>query len=233
MKLKKLCPLILTLASFAVFAAASPLTITFVSGNGTPVTGTTSPANEQVLYYPYVINVNGSNLTVACDDFFDHVAAGQTWSGVASTIGDLSQTLFYNGGAGVNLYKEAFWLFSQFQPAPPNANEVNAAINYAMWDLFDASAPVLNQVNGDPTTASNYWLNLANDQLNNGFTGFDFSRFVVYTPTSWTSDYRPQEFIGEVPEPATLALFGGGLLLLGFFFKRRLAHHDGDLSANA
>ena len=217
MKSKFFCAVALAMFGLTALAAANTVPVTFTSS--TSGLGGPTPS---VYYYPYQLIVNGSSLNVACDDFADTVHLGESWLASVNTFADLSHTLFYNGGAGVGLYQQAAWLFSQFQPTPPLQNNVNAAINFAIWDLFDASAPGINTSNPTSNTSSSYWLNLAASQ---NLSGFDFSRFVIYTPVSgWPSnDGRPQENIGEVPEPGTVLLFMTGLLgLAGLAWRRRM-----------
>src|SRR6185437_10370262 len=55
-------------------------------------------------------------------------------------------------------------------------------------------------------------------------SNFDFSNFVIFTPVNgWPSnDGRPQEYIGEVPEPGTVLLMASGLLgLAGLAWRRK------------
>lgn len=212
------CFLKLALVSMglALAASASTVPVQFV---GT-ASGLGGPANG-VYYYPYQLIVNGSTVTVACDDYDNEVHLGETWNATVSTFANLSQTMYYNGGAGVSNYEKAAWLYSQFQPTPPLTNNVNAAINFAIWDLMDPDTPTYNA--GTPTlnTSSVYWLNLANSQ---NLSGFNFSNFEIFTPVNgWPSnDGMPQEYIGEVPEPGTVFLLLTGLLGLCFVaWKRR------------
>jgi hypothetical protein len=220
-------------------AFAGSIPITFIAG------GPSNPGGTQ--YYPYTINANGQDVTVACDSYFEHVTKDENYTGWASTYNDLSNTVFNHGVAAPDLqYQELAYLYTEVQTFSSPSPEA-AAVNYAIWDLFEAAPGIdggsqITQAqaatdfasDSSDTDNSAYWLNLASLQ---NYTNFNFSNFVIYSPdlantTGWT-DGQPQEFIGEVPEPATLALFGSGLLGLGLFFKRRLAVGDADLNLNA
>ncbi|MGH9415022.1 MAG: PEP-CTERM sorting domain-containing protein [Terriglobales bacterium] len=218
-------------------AAASPVTITFTnsySGLGGPTQG--------VYYYPYFLQVNGGGqISVVCDDYYNNTYVknpGESWLATVNTFTDAQGTgltggLFlnapptgyatYNNISTLQAYREAAWLDQQFtNPTIPGVNSNDwAAINFALWDLFDANAQTLNASSPLDMTSSVFWLNQAGSA---DLTNFDFSNFVIYTPLSgWPSnDGTPQEFISEVPEPATLLLLLGGLACLaGWEWRRR------------
>ncbi|MGH9519700.1 MAG: hypothetical protein ACRD2D_08615, partial [Terriglobales bacterium] len=140
----KLLQLGLILLGLGVWAMANPVSITFLSG------GPSSPGGES--YFPYTISVNGSSaITVACDDFVGSVHPNETFNGWISDYNDLSHTLFNGGNAAPpsQAYKELAFLDQNILASGSNLQ--TAAIQYAMWDLFDASA---NGIDAD-SSASN------------------------------------------------------------------------------
>lgn len=223
MKIKFLYSVALAVISMAALAAANSVPVTFTNS----ASGLGGPANG-IYYYPYQLVVNGTSMTVACDDFTDEVHLGESWNATVNSYSNLSQTLFYNGGTGVKLYDEAAWLYSQFVTTGPLKDTENAAINWAIWELFDTGHGPNDAFTKDPTTGNSgvnsaaYWLAKAGSQ---NLSGFDFSQFVVITPVNgWPAgDGRPQEYIGMVPEPASVVLLLTGFLALaGLAWRRRM-----------
>lgn len=208
---------------FISFFAAVCLGLTASAGTvAVTFTGTGGQVAGNAYVYPYYLNVNGSHVTAVCDDYSDDVSLNEKWDASVNTFSDLSKTLFSSQAGGQQKYEQAAWLLLQFAAHPNDT----AGIQYAIWDLFDSGAPGY----GSGENSSSYWLQQARNQ---NFSNFDFSSFVIYTPTAWwdpnTGKYdnldlssRPQEYIAT-PEPAAIVLFGSAalLLMLGMAWKRR------------
>lgn len=232
MKVGKRLQMVALGLGLSVAAFAAPVSITYQGGYGNPVTGTVTNGDVE-LYYPYVLIVNGAKITVTCDAVNNLVIPGESWQATVNTFTDstgsgITGGMFSTQAGALLDYQKAAWLTTQYDPltqAPPNYNqdEVNAAINYAIWDLFNGGNPQLLQDGANPATASSYWLAAAATAATNNFYGLDFSNFVIYTPNGvgTPEGTMPQEYIGEVPEPGTLALFATGLLGLAWWFERR------------
>jgi hypothetical protein len=95
--------------------------------------------------------------------------------------------------------------------------------NFAIWGLFSANAKnsAFFQSNGTGALDAEF-LALAAKAPNSAFQGL-----VLYTPIAGTQSWggTPQEYIGysAVPEPATLTLFGTGVLSLAALMRRKMA----------
>jgi hypothetical protein len=62
------------------------------------------------------------------------------------------------------------------------------------------------------------YLALAATDPNSAYNGL-----VLYTPLNPKAGMGPQEFIGVVPEPSSMLLFGTGLLSFAGVIRRKLA----------
>ncbi len=198
--------LTLIVASFTI-VKADTVTLKLTGVNGTQQSGSAvGPATG---------TVNGTPITMVCDDFAHHVSVGQTWTATITTFADLSGARFASLPNAVAKYQQAAWLFEQFAVNPTATGD----IQFAIWSLFTPSTPA--------QAGALSWLDLARNQ---NLSNFDFSGFRVFTPVDCRPS-SPQEFIARipsapVPEPTTLALLGGGLAGLASLLKKRNRDKD-------
>lgn len=159
--------------------------------------------------------VNGTPITIVCDDFAHHVALGQTWTATISTFTDLSKARFANMAEALTKYQQAAWLFDQFALHPAATGD----IQFAIWGLLTPATPT--------TEGALNWLSAAQGV---NLSNYDFSGFRFYTPVD-CSQASPQEFIAKIPvtpipEPATLLLLGSGLAGCAALLKKRNREPD-------
>lgn len=156
-------------------------------------------------YYvsPYQGTMNGSPVTLYCVDFANEVHFGQTWTANVTSLagGDLSETRY--GSLGINLYREAAWLTTQFASHPDEWID----IQHTLWQMF---VPLSTT----PAPSSDKWLRLAQENYSSG--NYDDFFVVTNVGVDQAGVLRVQEFLVHTPEPAGIVLFAtvAGLALL-------------------
>ena len=199
--------LLLPILLIATAVHADSVTMQFTGVNGAHGGG----------YYvsPYYGTLNGLPVTLYCVDIANTVHFGQVWQANLSTItngSNLSGTRYGGLPNALTLYQQAAWLINQF----PTHTSDYVNLQYALWNLFNPSlAP--------DSAGSNAWLALA--AANFGSISFGNFRVVTNTDPVYLTG-QVQEFIiivppSPVPEPATLALFGSGLIGIATMVRRR------------
>ncbi len=204
---------------------------------------------------PYAATINGvPNQPVICDDFFDNSYMSEQWTATVyneSTGFSGTRMAQVSGLTGTPLntdYEEIGWLALQLY-SPANSS-YQAAISFAIWDIFGSNAPVAGTGTADSETVANWvgagssffsdsnatdkntvmgWVNLAEANA----SSYDLSILTVYSPVSGSascgggncSTTPPQEFVSvQTPETSSLANLAVDLLLLAgavFVIRRR------------
>jgi hypothetical protein len=183
--------------------SAETVSVTFLGAN----TGVNNGA-DYVL--PYQLSVDGITTNATCYDIFDNVSVGQTWianvwtTPQAITEGQFSSAL--NAAAG---YDEIAFLSQQATSSPQEQIDLQEDI----WNVFGGNVyPV--------TSGMQDYLNLLSTPA---YAVFNFGSvefledadqsagraqaFVISVPT-------PGESTAPTPEPGTMMLLAGGLLLM-------------------
>ncbi len=207
---------ILSFFLFGAILSAAPVNVVLLNA-GNPLA-----VNPSGQYYvgPYTLTLNGTATPAMCvDDFIDN-NVGSKWRAYETNAAspDLSHTYLGNGSTMVDgisftnsqVYQAEAYLFSLI--SEPGADRSD--IQEAAWAIMD------------PTTLSNVFsTNEANvenylDAAYENSPSFDASGYIIISDVDKGSK---QEFIASAPEPATVALFGGGLLAAGAarFLRRR------------
>lgn len=201
--------LAVSLSAAAMFG--TQVTVTFHAGSGVSAI---NPLDGDSVG-PYTAYVNGVLTTVYCDDFSDSVSVGEVWTANVTNLSSPTGSLKYgNLPTATTLYTELAWLTTQFATQPTGQW---GALQTAIWLLANPSAGVAP----DPNTS--YWE--AQAALPAHINSLNKAAFEILTAVA-TANPQPQEllvYVGAVPEPATYALFGSGIILLSLgTFRRRL-----------
>jgi hypothetical protein len=196
----------------------------------------------------YLTSNPTNELTMYCVDYLSDVTNLAPVN--VNTLADLSDTRYGTTPTGsfsnpdpasigltaLQRYVLSAWLTTQYQLVanPPAATvTLNDNIQHAIWDLLDVNGQSFTD-GGEIGTAKAWY----GAQSSTALAAFE-SHIVIYTPMGVATDNNlvygsagnryqtagsqqdSQEMMGMVPEPATLAMLGAGLLAIGLYRKHR------------
>ncbi len=207
---------ILSLFLFGAVLSAAPVNVVLLNA-GSPLA-----VNPTGRFYvgPYTLTLNGTATPAMCvDDFIDNNIGDKWQANVTSAAGsDFSNTYLGNDGETVDgqsyssgqIYQAEAYLFSLI--TQPGADRGD--IQEAAWAIMDSNT-FTNFYNKN-TAVTNYLL----DAYNNA-PSFDANGYSIISDVNL--DCKQEFIVANAPEPASFALFGGGLLAAGAarFFRRR------------
>jgi hypothetical protein len=193
---------------FAGLLSASPVSVTFVNAGNPVVVGYGFDVG------PYTLSVNGQNTLAMCMDDFYETSGSWTANQTAVSSSNLAGT--YLGNATYNIggytlssgqiYTAEAYLFSLL--VKPGADRAN--IQEAAWAIMDPAT--LNTIfSTNNTQVENYLLLAATN-----YSSFDTTGYQILSQVN-PGQHPQQEFMTFIPstatpEPASIALFGAGLI---------------------
>jgi hypothetical protein len=139
-----------------------------------------------------------------------------------SEFATLDQPSFGGDASGRDfLSSQTAWLYSQLRnntlDGHDGSNSANSAFQWAVWVLEDEF-----QIDQDFPALASHFIDLANQAVQNGFSGIGNVRAINLTSLTG-EDMQDQLALVTTPEPPTVALLVCGLLGLGMTRRRWLA----------
>ena len=221
------------------FVVLLVLTLATASAGMVNVTFTGLPVNQAGGYYVGYATAtvgNSPNVNLLCDDIehITYVPSGPFPYYVSSL--PALQDVRWNGPnpqAELTNYETAAVLLYEFDALGAVNNDTAGAYNFALWDLFDPSAPTY----GTGPTGSAALLANAQSIVASGGIAAAYNELQVLSPAPGADSNQEFLFLdqtdsltiegtpgdgGSTPEPQTHLLLGSGLVVLAILSKRLL-----------
>jgi len=175
----------------------------------------------------YAGTVNGNPATFFCDDYPDHITYGESWQANVSSLASLGAVRFPNPGGVPTLqaYSEVAWLAENLLTGMnKNGSGVTDpdTISFAIWSILYPFSPPVGAGPAPGTAnaiadAQSWWGGLSSACQTIAASCVD--NVLIYTPVQ--TQNGPQEFVGTVPEPLSMALMGTFLSLAGVALRKK------------